>query len=106
MAATQRAKHTVIHTRFGLSHGWRVAAMADPVMMTLHPRAQAQAGSGLGLKRPERRRRRWRLSVCSWIYEESYPLGMRQTISLPPSKPVHPRVCRIADAGIIRRVRG
>ena len=31
---------------------------------------------------------------CSWISEESYPLGMRQTISQPPSKPVHPRVCR------------
>jgi len=30
--------------------------------------------------------------ICSWIYEESYPLGMRQAISQPPSKPVHPRV--------------
>ena len=77
-----------------LGHGWRVAAAADPVIMTLHPRAQAQVGSGLGLKRPERRRRRWRLIVCRWINEESCPLGMRRAISQPPSKPVHPRECR------------
>ena len=44
-----------------LSPGWRVAAEAYPVMMTLHPRAQAQVGSGLGLKRPERSCRRWQL---------------------------------------------
>ena len=74
-----------------LGHGWRVAAAADPVIMTLHPRAQAQVGSGLGLKRPERRRRRWRLIVCRWINEESCPLGMRRAISQPPSKPMHPR---------------
>ena len=78
--------------RFG--SGWRVATGTYPVMMTLHPRAQAQVGSGLGLKRPERSCRRWQLEFCSWIYEESYPLGMRRAISLPPSKPVHPRECR------------
>ena len=60
---------------------------SDPVMMTLHPRAQAQVGSGLRLKRRERSCRRWQLKVCDWIYEESHPLGMHQTISLPPSKP-------------------
>ena len=41
--------------------GWRVAAGTYPVIMTLHPRAQAQVGSGLGLKRPERSCRRWQL---------------------------------------------
>jgi hypothetical protein len=71
--------------------GWRVAAGNHPVIVTLHPRARAQVGSGLGLKRPERRRRRWRLSFCCWINEESRPLGMRQAISQPPSKPGHPR---------------
>ena len=75
-----------------LDNGWRVATTIDPVILTLHPRAQAQVGSGLSLKRLERRRRRWRLRFCSWINEESYPLGMRQVISQPPSKPVHPRV--------------
>jgi len=60
--------------------------------MTLHPRAQAQGGSGPSLKRLRRRRRRWRLKFCSWINEESYPLGMRQSISRPPSKPGHPRI--------------
>ncbi len=39
----------------------KAPASSDPVIMTLHPRAQAQVGSGLGLKRPERRRRRSRL---------------------------------------------
>ena len=75
--------------------------------MTLHPRARAQVGSGLGLKRPERRRRRWRLGFCSWINEESYPLGMRQAISRPPSKPVHPRETSIiADPTSIGAIRG
>jgi hypothetical protein len=62
--------------------------------MTLHPRAQTQVGSGLGLKRPERRRYRSRLSFCRWINEESCPLGMRQSILRPPSKPGHPRIRR------------
>src|SRR5579871_3229666 len=39
----------------------RTAISGDPVIMTLHPRAQAQVGSGLGLKRPERSCRRWQL---------------------------------------------
>src|SRR3546814_18452642 len=37
------------------------------------------------------------LEFCSWINEESYPLGMRQAISRPPSKPVHPRDVDHAD---------
>ncbi len=69
----------------------QAAIRSDPVIVTLHPRAQAQVGSGLGLKRPERSCRRWQLKVCDWINEESHPLGMHQTISQPPSKPVHPR---------------
>ena len=44
-----------------LTDGRQAAANSDPVIVTLHPRAQAQVGSGLGLKRPERRRRRSRL---------------------------------------------
>ena len=36
---------------------------------------------GLDLKRPERSCRCWQLKVSSWIYEESYPLGMHQVIS-------------------------
>ena len=62
-------------------------------MMTLHPRAQAQAGSGLGLKRPERRRCRSRLRFCHRINEEDDALGMLQTASLPPSKPIAPGEC-------------
>ena len=50
---------------------------------------------GLGLKRPERSCRRWQLEFCSWIYEESYPLGMRQATSQPPSKPMHPRFLQV-----------
>ena len=71
--------------------GWRVAAGTYPVIMTLHPRAQAQVGSGLRLKRRERSCRRWQLEFCRWIYEESCPLGMHQETLQPPSKPVHPR---------------
>src|SRR3546814_20117329 len=37
------------------------------------------------------------MEFCSWINEESYPLGMRQAISRPPSKPVHPRDVDHAD---------
>src|SRR6185437_13255534 len=69
----------------------QAAAISDPVIMTLHPRARAQTGSGLGLKRPERRRRRWRLSFCHRINEEDDALGMLQATSLPPSKPCRPR---------------
>lgn len=69
----------------------QAAAISDPVIMTLHPRARAQTGSGLGLKRPERRRRRWRLSFCHRINEEDDALGMLQATSLPPSKPGRPR---------------
>ena len=60
------------------------------MIVTLHPRAQAQVGSGLSLKRLERSCRRWQLKFCSWINEESYPLGMHQAISRPPSKPIAP----------------
>src|SRR5690554_983799 len=74
-----------------LAAGRQAADRSDPVIMTLHPRAQAQVGSGLRLKRRERSCRRWQLKVCDWINEESHPLGMHQTISLPPSKPEHPR---------------
>ena len=96
-AATRRAKRTAGPAGCELADDRLAAISSDPVIMTLHPRAQAQVGSGLGLKRPERRRRRWRLSFCSWISEESYPLGMRQAISRPPSKPMHPReACRRA----------
>src|SRR3546814_3242782 len=52
---------------------------------------------GLRLKRRDRSCRRWQLEFCSWINEESYPLGMRQAISRPPSKPVHPRDVDHAD---------
>src|SRR3546814_14221135 len=37
------------------------------------------------------------MEFCSLINEESYPLGMRQAISRPPSKPVHPRDVDHAD---------
>ena len=67
------------------------AGADDPVIVTLHPRAQAQVGSGLGLKRPERRRRRSRLVFCHRINEEDDALGMLQTTSRPPSKPCRPR---------------
>ena len=78
-----------------LSRGWRVAAVADPVISD--PTSTSTGTSGF---------RAYALSgesvvvvvgnyeFCSWISEESYPLGMRQTISQPPSKPVHPRECR------------
>ena len=75
----------------GFSPGRKAPASGDPVMMTLHPRAQAQAGSGLGLKRPERRRRRSRLGFCHRINEEDDALGMLQATSRPPSNPGRPR---------------
>ncbi len=75
----------------GSSPGRKAPASGDPVMMTLHPRAQAQAGSGLGLKRPERRRRRSRLVFCHRINEEDDALGMLPATSRPPSKPGRPR---------------
>ena len=74
------------------------AGADDPVIMTLHPRAQAQVGSGLGLKRPERRRRRSRLSFCHRINEEDDALGMLQTTSRPPSKPCRPRGSQMVAA--------
>ncbi len=43
---------------------------------------------------------------CYWIYEESRPLGMHQAISLPPSKPGHPRGKQIAGTGEYMEVAG
>lgn len=65
------------------------------MIVTLHREHGHKRFRGLGLKRPERSCRRWQLEFCSWIYEESYPLGMRQATSQPPSKPMHPRFLQV-----------
>ena len=70
-------------------------------MMTLRCEHGHKQFRGLRLKRRERSCRRWQLEFCRWINEESCPLGMRQAISQPPSKPVHPRESSLLTEGSV-----